>query len=101
MENAILKNQSECAIYAIKSGCPIAKYAMDFAIHNGNIDIVSALVARGTAVDNPYILNYALQRGNIDIAKLLYANGARPNQNTMCCASGSEVCMLFASEITA
>jgi hypothetical protein len=101
LQHAILKNQTDCAIYAIKSGCPIPKYAVDFAIDNDNIDIVSALIDRDIVVDNPYVLNYALQLGNIVIAKMLYANGARPNQNTMCCACGNEACELFAAEISA
>ena len=99
IHNAMNHQHFECAIYAIKNGCPIPKYAADVAVQYNNIAILSLLIDMGAAVDRSYTLNYALQMGYIDIAKMLYANGARPNSNTMVFECGNEECRLFAIEI--
>jgi hypothetical protein len=95
-----IRNQNiQCAIYAIKNGCPIPKFTIDIAIHDNSLPLVQALIEqKDIHTKNEYCLNFAIQLGRIEIAKLLYANGAKPNIHTIQCASSHE-CIAFANRI--
>jgi hypothetical protein len=97
IQDAMHNGEIKCALYAIKNGCPIPKYALDLSIQIGSVEIVSALIEQHVDTTSSYTLNFALQYNRLDISHLLYESGARPNENTIHCAS--EGCMAFAQEI--
>lgn len=97
IQDAMYHGEIECALYAIKNGCPIPKYVLDIAIQIGSVEIVSALIEHDIDTTSPYTLNFALQFNRLDISRLLYESGATPNENTIICASKD--CMAFAQEI--
>lgn len=97
IQDAMYHRKIECVLYAIKNGCPIPKYALDLAIEIDSLELVKVFIEHDIDTTSPYTLNFALQLDRLDISRLLYESGARPNENTIYCAS--EDCIAFAQEI--
>lgn len=87
---ALIHENIEFADYAIKNGCPIPDYTIDYAIRANSLHILERLAEKGKKMDSTFSLNYAIQFDLIDIARFLYDHGARPNEHSLVCAGNSE-----------
>ena len=87
---ALIHENIEFAEYAIKNGCPIPEYAIDYAIRANSLHILERMAENGIKMDSTFSLNYAIQFDLMDIARFLYDHGARPNEHSIICAGNSE-----------
>jgi len=95
----------DCAIYAIKHGCPIPKNVVYYAsVCEKSAKILQCLIEHGNiSVDNSHYMNFAMRNGNLEFIKLLYEHGCRPNEDTLNSAlfSNNQECIQFATDILA
>jgi len=92
----------DCAIYALKNGCPLPEKACYFAINENSLELLKLLVeVRKMCIKNADIFNYALSKGNMAIIHYLYSAGSLQNERIVYYAieSGNYECISFAIQL--
>jgi hypothetical protein len=101
---ALGENNFDCAIYAIKNGCPISRQSVYYAIVcEKSTEILRCLIEDGNiSVDSSYYMNFAMRHGSLEFIKLLYQYGCKPNADTVENAifGKNKECIQFAIEIS-
>ena len=82
---ALIHYNIEFVEYAIKNGCPVPQYAVDYAIRANSMTILQLLLEKGLRMDSSFSLNVAIHLELLEIAKFLYNHGARPNNYSSYC----------------